>query len=527
MAPAKDCYKVHPYSQQRLLALIAANAGASPKTLSQKDHPAYLHRYFTKLQAQTILVELEYFDRDYLEDYAAYYARCFTRYKRRSVRLHFFSMAFTKRDFQGFLRNEETAPLNDPILQASYIGFVVVRPLPSTMFGRSCLKTYPPNDLRSFPTTRRYEANLFGHPLAVESLAFQEQDQAVAACATSALWSAFQKTGRLFQHPMPSLVEITEAANRLFPLSMRSIPSKGLTIEQMAGAVRYVGLEPFLMECADLTVLRKSIYAYINAHIPILLTFHLFRLRLAEQPSCLGLHATTVTGYSLADSGPPAAGCSFLCDRVQKIYVHDDQIGPFARMDLDDQILNIGNEALTSAQSAWGDDYRIVPKHLLIPLYHKIRMPIEQPLADITPLVQFLDVTLRRFDTIDFLKGLECDLSLTALNDFRADCAQKGRLKGKALEEVLCRPLPRFLWKASLRRKGLLLFDFLYDATDVQSESRFLTGIEYAPGAGAIFGHLFDISPQAFSTVPDGFETSHAVQFLKNHCQKATPHART
>ena len=32
----------------------------------------------------------------------------------------------------------------------------------------------------------------------------------MAACATSALWSLFQKTAKIFQHSIPSPVEITK-----------------------------------------------------------------------------------------------------------------------------------------------------------------------------------------------------------------------------------------------------------------------------------------------------------------------------
>src|SRR5262249_17736969 len=98
-------------------------------------------------------------------------------------------------------------------------------PLPRTIVGRTCLKTYPHDSRRDFPITRDYEANLFGMPLRVESLAFQEQDSVAAACATSALWSAFHGTGKQFQHPIPSPVEISKAATAHLPLDTRTFPN--------------------------------------------------------------------------------------------------------------------------------------------------------------------------------------------------------------------------------------------------------------------------------------------------------------
>ena len=58
--------------------------------------------------------------------------------------------------------------------------------------------------------------------LRVKSLSFQEQDHEVAACATSALWSIFHGTGKMFQHPILSPVEITKVAFEIMPLDTRA-----------------------------------------------------------------------------------------------------------------------------------------------------------------------------------------------------------------------------------------------------------------------------------------------------------------
>jgi hypothetical protein len=42
----------------------------------RKSHLTYFDEYFTEIGTKTVLIEETYTDRDYLEDYAAYYARC-------------------------------------------------------------------------------------------------------------------------------------------------------------------------------------------------------------------------------------------------------------------------------------------------------------------------------------------------------------------------------------------------------------------------------------------------------------------
>ena len=44
-----------------------------------------------KLDAVSFLVEFEYVDRDYLEDYSSYYVCCHHRYERFCIRVHFFT----------------------------------------------------------------------------------------------------------------------------------------------------------------------------------------------------------------------------------------------------------------------------------------------------------------------------------------------------------------------------------------------------------------------------------------------------
>ena len=152
------------------------------------------------------------------------------------------------------------------------MGFVVVKPLPETIIGRTCLVTYGSDkNRRHFEAVRDYEANLFGITLKIKSLAYQEQDTVVAACATSALWSVFNSTGRLFQHQIMSPVEISEVACANLPFESRFFPNPGLSPAQMAQAIRSIGLEPYLITAQNQAVLKSAVYAYLKCKIPMLL----------------------------------------------------------------------------------------------------------------------------------------------------------------------------------------------------------------------------------------------------------------
>lgn len=179
-------YEIIPYDIDSLKLILSEKSGALPSTVDSKLHTLYFEHYFDHLKAVTILVENDYVDRDFTEDYAGYYARCFGKYESSCTRLHFFNRSFTSRQFSFTLMGKGKT-LSERGMQESYLGFVVVKKLPQTFIGRTCLKTYGDDGGRRFyPTLRRYQVGLYGLALEVkETIGFQEQDKGVAACATS------------------------------------------------------------------------------------------------------------------------------------------------------------------------------------------------------------------------------------------------------------------------------------------------------------------------------------------------------
>lgn len=224
-------------------------------------------------------MEQDYVDRDFLDDCAGYYVRCFKNYSRHCSRLHFFNRSFLQEDLDGLLCGAGTLSWEE--LKESYLGFIVIKPLPRCVFGRTCLKTYSTNGTgRSYPICRNYVANLLGTGFTIQSPAFQEQVRSAAACAT-----------------------------------------------------REVGLEPLIVDLQGQKSLKTFImqavlYAHLNIGMPVLLGFSLPKVT---------HHAVTITEYRLLQApcpNPYEKRLLFRCSRIDKIYVHDDQIGPFARMAL-------------------------------------------------------------------------------------------------------------------------------------------------------------------------------------------------
>ncbi|PKK82079.1 MAG: hypothetical protein CVT49_15635 [candidate division Zixibacteria bacterium HGW-Zixibacteria-1] len=253
-------FEVISYSIDALKRLLAKKS--QPSIIARKLHSIYFENYFSELNTKVIVVEYDYIDRDFLEDYAGYYVRCFHSYDRKCARLHFFGIEFTESDFKNLLIGS-SSNISALSLQDSYQGFMVIKPLPQTIIGRTCLKTYDDdNGRRYYPTIHKYETSLYGIPLSINSLPFQEQDQVVAACATSSLWSAFHRTGKLYHHQIPSPVEITRIASAIpTEFESRAFPNKGLTGTQIVHAIRAVGLEPMSVTANDEFVLKNTCWS--------------------------------------------------------------------------------------------------------------------------------------------------------------------------------------------------------------------------------------------------------------------------
>lgn len=484
-------YDVFPFSIDILKDLFSCCPDSSQQIVERKRHIEYFDAYLKEVSARTMVVEYDYVDGDYLEDYSNYYVKCFHEYDRHCTRVHFFSSTFTRRKLNNILR-KTTAPIVQE-LQEAYLGFIVVKPLPRTVIGRTCLKTYCSSPERSFLATRDYAVSLFGIPLSVNSLAYQEQDRVAAACATSALWSIFHKTGTLFHHPILSPIEITKIATSDSFFRNRFIPSEGLTIEQMAHAIREIGLESFPINANEPYILQSTIYAYMKFGMPIALAILMVDAS-GPVPQLFpngGGHAVAVTGFRIDTNSPPVpvGNTGFLskASRMSKLYVHDDQVGPFARMEFDGAQVQLNGRPLNSLATDWRNSQgakgvRAIPDTLLIPLYHKIRIPFEvihRIVIDFDAIVE----VYRQQNAVPVPQRIEWDISLSSISSLKSDLTKNHRIDPYHKVQLLTESMPKYLWRAVAYSGDDPSFELVFDATDIEQGDFFITTIDHDKGA--------------------------------------------
>jgi hypothetical protein len=459
-------------------AEVLLNGFSSKISIEKHSQAIYLMGYLDQIDALAMLVEKDYTDGDYLDDFAAYYVRCHENYHRRCKRIHFFSRSIEEIQFlkiiSGNAEDREKEEFCD-----SYLGFIVVRPLPRAIIGRTVLKTYPDDDgRRNYTCVKDYDVNLFGIDLSIKgSLAFQEQDTVIAACATVSLWCCFHKTAELFGTPAPRPAAITRVANQVVTHS-RTFPSNGLIVQQMCDAIRQVGLEPevFNIKELDKFPLVDLIYGYLNMGLPVILGATVKTEANVE----IGFHAVTLSGFSLRDeqfsTKEDVTPIHTIGSRIDEFYAHDDQNGPFSRLGREARDNTLIAEYPTTIEcisSEGKKEKRILyPRVIVIPIYNKIRVTY----TGIQIWISCLSDIIKKFlESQINTEELEWSTYLIEANKLKS-CIKEENILEKAKINFLVRHHPRFIWRSTLsfHKKGadstyqdIKVIDFFADATDI------------------------------------------------------------
>lgn len=256
---------------------------------------------------ETIVVEFRYIDADWRSEHANFYDATFRRYPSVCHRLHFFASVVSA-DFDGLADHKE-----------AYRGYSVMRPLPGSPVGRTMIT--PPAELSGAVTVKATETvNLFGFDLAVTAMPFISQDAQYLRCAHASIWMILRHA--TLQHGLPKRLpgEIREAGVGGVVVG-RQMPSDGLSVAQMLGALDRLGLPAGLLEPdqnagpestpepGSLT-LYGVLCRYVNSDLPPIVVSE--------------THAWVVVGWRRS----PSLGHAKLT-----LWRHDDARGPYMRVD--------------------------------------------------------------------------------------------------------------------------------------------------------------------------------------------------
>src|SRR5258708_22217737 len=185
----------------------------------------------------------------------------------------------------------------------------------------------------------------------------------------------------------------------------------------------------------------------------------------------VGLHAVTVAGYSMltVPSRPgEIRGFRFVPlsgRRIDKLYEHDDQIGPFSRLTIHDETPFSKGTFPIRLETSWkdkaGKTRHVHPYAVIVPVYNKIRLRFIDVLEWLTRLDPVLsDMFSRRTER-------EWDVQLMFSNHYKAVVRSDPTRPPEAKRNILSAHHPRFWWRAVLSVNGQKVVELLFDATGI------------------------------------------------------------
>lgn len=473
MSPYRLAVRVFPFSKESFEkeVLLASKAASESAPAPQVR---FLASYLShkEAKAKTILVEWPYVDRHFLEEYSNYYATTLHPPPPKATRLHFFSDLFTDEDFK--LNVERSA--NDGYeqvcseLSAVYLGFTVIRPLPDAPIGRTILSTYKSSDRQRLYTLppHPYKIHLCGLRLEVCGVPFQQQEQAVGACATSALWCALAQVMRNDGGRAPTPFAVTEAATRHWVVDRVFPATSGLKNEQILEAIRQFGYAPLFFEPKQQTTLfTLAVKCYLKSNIPVILK--------VTYPGESDAHAVTVVGFREDDDTEvpeiqhQEEGWSKLSLRskgLNRLYIHDDRFGPYARAewktDLDSGYIKM--KYLSQDRRFEEFDVEADVEAAMVPLYPKIRLSAQDMVGFAGELLPFFRQLVGQENRDKLIIDLQFSLAGTCMKLLYHSDIPSSRFAKFALQAVLS----RYIGLITFSVMGGLVAYVICDSTDMR-----------------------------------------------------------
>lgn len=350
----------------------------------------YLLSYLRRAASgtRTIIVESPYVDRHWLEEYTGYYATMLASPQPQAARLHFVECELTTDALMAGIRSLCDSGEFEERVRSAYQGFAVIRPLASAPIGRTVLRPYGDDPARCYaPAHMKNTVHLAGMEIRFPGLPFQQQDQGVGACATAALWAGLAKVMR-----NDGCRPVTPLTVTRWATEQRSYPAHdGLDLEQMAAAIHAAGYNPHLFQpLDDHGMFLLALKCYLRSGIPVVL-----RLMLPDAT----IHAITLAGFREAsdhDIEVPQGSRVLRSKGIERLYAHDDRMGPYARLSLreDDGSLVLKLVPLEAGYEHLVEDMTF--SEALVPLYPKLRLSAEELITFAMECVPWLELLSKR-----------------------------------------------------------------------------------------------------------------------------------
>ena len=436
----------------------------------------YLQVYLEEIGCQTVIVENHYIDHVFMQDDAVFYVRSLRSYPNFTKRAHFFSKSFNDTCWHEMIERAGHGEYSEiqKTLQACYLGFSVVRPLPDSPVGRTVLPAKAPSapeeTCSSFQAIRCHKVHLAGFSLHLDGVPFQSQDQGVSACATTALWSALDCVAAREEITVSSPASITESATR-YPLQEgRPFPNEGLTVRQICEATRAAGFSPLVIHGESVADDALQIFSYARSGFAPVLALHPTKVGgPGHAVCCVGLRKGPTTPQTDTNLEFREASSG-----LKGLYIHDDRLGPYAFADLAPLTDSGSGKIRTCISIEWPDAKPVDSwflQAIVVPVPQKLRLTISRLRRLGLGIAQAIgEAFMERQTTLD------CRFELSRTY---AERIYEFDLSNEGLYRAVCGTvLSRYIGLIEIAGPTGPILDIVVDSTETNSESAVLACVK-------------------------------------------------
>ncbi|EMK00263.1 MULTISPECIES: hypothetical protein [unclassified Leptospira] len=242
--------------------IITDYPGFSVGDLNVKQGFERLEQLWLEIKDEAIVVfEYPYVDPLYRDSYYTYYSAKHRRYERDCIRIHFFNSSSVSDPADG---------------SKSYFGFVVLRPTPHRLLGRSHIS---PELMKRRENAEiclsEVKVQVRGKIISSVGFPYSSQDSHTHTCAETCIWSVMEYFSQRYRDYIPVLPsKIRKVLESTYP--RRSLPSEGLTSLQISRALKEFGFGSMIYSIGSSDnqkkVFYETIYTYAESGIPQILT---------------------------------------------------------------------------------------------------------------------------------------------------------------------------------------------------------------------------------------------------------------
>ncbi|MBP3776478.1 MAG: hypothetical protein J6I37_05770 [Prevotella sp.] len=299
-----------------------------------------------------MVVETEYIDKVYRDSYYSFFSTKLKGYNRNCLRISFFEPVFNSK--------EEFFDLSNEVLQDTYRGFLVVRPL-AKCIGRNAI------DVRAkIPPYQGVEirkadivSTCLGVKLKVKAFPHASQDTEYMTCAETTVWAMMEYYG--IKYPIHQPVLPSDILSSIQSTSFeRQTPSKGLRLEQISLALQRQGFGCKIYQSNGNPRFQELFTCYVESGLPLAVVVE----------GAWGKHAVVCIGRPPIDKGKFTS----LSKAINMEYC-------FWNKCVNDFVFNDDNRPcyqICSFQDSTPYFGKSVISHFIVPLHKKIYLPAEQ-----------------------------------------------------------------------------------------------------------------------------------------------------